>query len=262
MPSSAPAARLNLLGTVELTGCARAPDAVVAQPKRLGLLAYLAAATPYGFHRRDTLLALFWPELPREAALRALRQAIHFLRRALGADAIVGRGAEDVALHPDALSCDVRDFGRALDERRFPDALALYRGDLLRGFHVPRVSAELDHWLDAARGALRDRAALAASALADGEAARGEWGIAAHWARTALDFAPSDECVLRRLLTLLDRAGDRVGAVRIYEDFRRRVAEELEVDPSAETRALAARLRDQRVLGGPFSRYEAGSVLS
>ena len=29
---------------------------VLAQPKRFALLAYLAAATPYGFHRRDTTL--------------------------------------------------------------------------------------------------------------------------------------------------------------------------------------------------------------
>jgi len=43
---------------------------VLAQPKRVALLAYLAAATPRRLHRRDSLLALFWPELDQEHAAR------------------------------------------------------------------------------------------------------------------------------------------------------------------------------------------------
>ena len=46
-------------------------DRVVVQPKRLALLAYLAL-TP-GYHRRDTLLGLLWPELDTGPARRALR---------------------------------------------------------------------------------------------------------------------------------------------------------------------------------------------
>ena len=36
---------------------------VLAQPKRTALLAYLAVASPRGFHRRDTITGLFWPEV-------------------------------------------------------------------------------------------------------------------------------------------------------------------------------------------------------
>jgi pimeloyl-ACP methyl ester carboxylesterase len=46
--------------------------AVLAQPKRFALLAYLAAASPYGYHRRDTLLALFWPEADQTEDLKAI----------------------------------------------------------------------------------------------------------------------------------------------------------------------------------------------
>jgi DNA-binding SARP family transcriptional activator len=56
--------RFHTLGVLDLRG----PDglelrSVLQQPKRLGLLAYLAIASPHRFHRRDSLLALFWPEL-------------------------------------------------------------------------------------------------------------------------------------------------------------------------------------------------------
>src|ERR1051326_3952393 len=48
--------------------------AVAAQPKRMALLVYLALASPRGFHRRDQLLALFWPEADGTRARGALRK--------------------------------------------------------------------------------------------------------------------------------------------------------------------------------------------
>jgi TolB-like protein len=44
-------------------------------------------------------------------------------------------------------------------------------------------------------------------------------------------------------MELLDRAGDRVSAVRAYEDFSRLVAEDLQVEPSPETKALVDAVR-------------------
>src|SRR5688572_5025810 len=76
--------RLRLLGGVDLrTGAGVELRGVLAQPGQLALLAYLAAARPRGFHRRDKLIGLFWPEATQERARNALRQAVHRLRRAL-----------------------------------------------------------------------------------------------------------------------------------------------------------------------------------
>ena len=73
--------RLWTLGSLELSGVdARVICAVHAQPKRLALLAFLAAEHPLGFHRRDSILALFWPELDSAHARDALSQALRFLR--------------------------------------------------------------------------------------------------------------------------------------------------------------------------------------
>lgn len=66
---------------------------LAAQPKRFALLAYLAIGSGggggSGFHRRDSLAAMFWPELDQFAARRALRNTLYHLREILGDDAII-----------------------------------------------------------------------------------------------------------------------------------------------------------------------------
>ena len=167
---------LRTLGVLDLRG----PDstdcrAVLAQPKRLGLLAYLAAATPRRFHRRDSLLAMFWPDLDQDRARAALRRSLYFVRSALGADVILGRGEEEVGIGEGALWCDAAAFAAALDAGDEAAAMALYQGPLLDGFYVAGAT-EFERWLDRERAILRDRAAAAAWVLADRAAAAGDAG--------------------------------------------------------------------------------------
>ena len=63
-----------------------------AQPKRFALLAYLAIGAGTGYHRRDSLAAMFWPDMDQFAARRALRNTLYHLREALGDGVIVTRG--------------------------------------------------------------------------------------------------------------------------------------------------------------------------
>ena len=117
-------AHLRTLGAVDLRDAdGRELRAVLAQPKRFALLAYLAAAAPAGFHRRDALLALFWPELDAAHARDALNTALAFLRRSLGSGVVVSRGAEEVAVDPGALWCDAAAFLRAIAAGRCAVAL-------------------------------------------------------------------------------------------------------------------------------------------
>src|SRR6266545_5380956 len=125
------ALQFRLLGPVTLADAeGREAHALLAQPRRLALLAFLAAASPRGLQRRDVILTLFWPELDQEHARAALRQALRVIRGALGA-VVVSRGDDEVGLDFDKVSCDIVAFERALTAGRMDDALALYRGDLL-----------------------------------------------------------------------------------------------------------------------------------
>lgn len=227
---------LRVLGALELRDATGGEiGRVLAQPKRFALLAYLALT--HATQQRDSLLALFWPEFDEDHARLALRQAVHFLRASLGADAISSRSGGELAIGTGTLRCDALEFDRALDDGRMLDALELYRGDLLTGFHADDIAPQLEQWFDRERERLRGRAPRAAWALTE-EAERGDNGIAAaHWARQAVQFAPDDEAGFRRLVSLLDRLGDRKGALRAYHEFARRLRSEFGVEPAAETRA-------------------------
>jgi len=87
--------RLDLLGPLSLRGAdGHELRAILAQPKRLALLAYLAVESARGFQRRDQLFGLLWPELDQSQARQALRQSLYFLRQTLCATVLVNRGAE------------------------------------------------------------------------------------------------------------------------------------------------------------------------
>jgi serine/threonine-protein kinase len=184
---------------------------------------------------------LFWPELAQEHARASLRKAIHHLRRVLGDDAIVGRGDDELALG-DVVQCDAAEFERLIDAGDAEAALELYRGPLLTGFFVGDAP-EFERWLDRERARLRDRAFRGAWHVAESQERAGDGVSAAVWGRRAVALVPEDEGALRQLLQLLDRLGDRAGAVAAYEEFARRLREDFDVEPAAETQELVRLVR-------------------
>ena len=154
---AAPVLEFRLLGPAELRRPADGDlQAILRQPKRLALLAYLAASTEHRFVRRDVLLALFWPEVDTRRARNRLRQALHFLRSDLDG-AIVTRGEEEVGIDRTRLWCDVVAFTEAVANKQPGAAVELYRGDLLEGFHVAGLP-EFEEWLDRQRRRMRAEA--------------------------------------------------------------------------------------------------------
>src|SRR2546426_6533781 len=234
----------RLLGTLSLrTADGRDAGSLLSQPRRLALLAYLAAATPRGPHRRDKILALFWPELDEAHARAALNQAVYVLRATLGEDAIVPRGDGALGV-TEVVWCDAVAFQQALDAGRPAEALRLYQGDLLEGFFISGAP-EFERWLDRERDGLRRRASEGAWAIAEASAAAGDAFEAARWARRAADLVATDEAETRRLMRFLHGLGDRGAAIGVYETFAARLKEEYELEPSAETATVAARIRQE-----------------
>lgn len=252
---------LRLLGGVELVGRDGLPvRPILAQPSRLAVLLYLAAAQPRGFHRKATVRALFWPEADGLHARQALNRAIYVLRQGLG-PVLVTRGDDEVGVAEERLTCDVIGFERALDGGNLEAALELYRGDLAPGFLVSDLP-DFERWLDATRTRLRERAVGAAIALAAREEAAGKLELAERWAHRAAVLAPYDERAAARRIALLDRMGDRAAALRVFEELRRRLREDLDVDPSPETLALVDAVRARQEPRPPVERPGNGLTKS
>lgn len=208
--------------------------APVALPRRRAraLVYYLAAqAAPV---RREQLLALLWQDNERSAAQQQLRSTLHSVRRALG-PALVGDDplfiAPDVDVDQRALAAP------QVGEAELAAALARYRDDFLAGFELP--DAELfAEWLAAERERTRLLATRGLARLARMREQRADYAGALDALRRALGFDPLQEDVQRDAIRLHYLAGDRVGAIRRYEQLRELLDAELGVPPMRETQAL------------------------
>jgi predicted ATPase/DNA-binding SARP family transcriptional activator len=212
-----------------------------ASTKTQALLAYLACTRQR--HSRDALAAMFWGETDDEAAKTSLRQSLANLKKLVGSNLLIERDAIEFdarSLH----SLDVHDFARDahgdVDAQR--DALALYKGDLLKGLAV-KNAPEFEEWLVVERERLRQLAinTLRHLATADARAGDAPAAIANLHALVALD--PLDEPAHRQLMLLLARNGQRAAALTQFEACKRALDKELGVPPDGETVHLYERIR-------------------
>jgi DNA-binding SARP family transcriptional activator/TolB-like protein len=232
---------LRTLGAVEIHDARGRLLAV--SPKPLALLVYLAVARPRGPQQRDTLLALFYPELDQEHAHMAMRQLLRALRAAVGADVVQG-DRQTVALAAERLTCDVNAFEVALAAGDPARVVALYWGAFLPGFFLSGCP-EFDHWVDVERSRLErayagalEQLALEADAAGDGPRAVALW-------RQLAEVDPYATRVTVRLIAALEVAGNRAGALQVAERHAQRLRDELDAEPSPEIEALARRMREQ-----------------
>src|SRR5262249_7423063 len=161
---------------------------------------------------------------------RALRQALHYLRRTLGADVIIGEG-DEVGVGEGAIHCDAVDFEQRCQNDDAEGALSLYGGDFLQGFHVSDASSDYEEWVDRTRARLRRRAAVIAWAASEKSERAGNAAQAVAYARRACELELDAEAGWRRLMSLQDRLGDRTAALHSYEELRQRLERDLGVRP-------------------------------
>jgi DNA-binding SARP family transcriptional activator/tetratricopeptide (TPR) repeat protein len=255
--------QLRTLGMLELRTPSGASVAMLlAQPRSTALLIHLLLARPRGYLSRDILCDLFWPDADEEHAHGALSQALTRIRRAAGADVFEVRGKNEIRVAGGAVDCDVLIFERALSAGDHAAALDLYRGPFLRGFHAGGA-AGFERWAESERDRLRTLAAAAARALAVERIADGRLADARHAAARALELAPESEATAGELVRALAAAGDRVGAVSLYDAWASALYRDLELEPSAALLALAGELRRVSAAGAEArGRSEANAVVA
>lgn len=241
---------LRLLGGVSIAASdgSRA-DELARQPKRLALLVYLAIALPRGFWRRDQILPLLWPNLSQERARAALRKTLHHLKHALPAGTIITRGKEEVAISLESLWIDGVQFDALLDVGSETEALDLYRGDLMPGFHLEGCP-DFVRWLDGERARLRRRAARA-TWLAVERAVESDDASVSSLIQRALELHPMDEAGVRRAMQLLADRGNVGEAIMAYEAFSDRLAADFGALPDPATAELQAAITTKQAGARP-----------
>jgi Tol biopolymer transport system component/DNA-binding SARP family transcriptional activator len=230
---------LRTLGAVDLrNGEGVELRSVLVQPKRTALLTYLAVATPRGFHRRDSLLALFWPEQDAPHARLALRQALYGLRHALGEGVVVARGDAEVGLDPAHCRCDLWAFEQALEAGNLEGAAGLYGGPFLVGFFIGGAP-EFERWVEVERDRLSRRYDATLERLAQAAETQGDLTGAVRWWSRLAEQLPYTSRVTVRLMRALDAAGDRAGAILHADQHAVRLRSALDAEPDPEVMRLA-----------------------
>lgn len=249
--ANTPSIRLTTLGAIRCSRDGIELEALTAQPRRAALFIYLAVAHPREFHTRDRLLALFWPDHDDHRARNALSQAVHFLRRLLGAEALVSAADDRLRADANLVWCDVAAFEESLGAGRLDEALGLYKGPFLDGFHIGGAAAELDHWVDGERTRL---AALHARALeqkaGECECAGDVAGAVIWWRRLAV-FDPLSSRTALALMRALIASGESESALQHARVHETLVREDLQAAPDPAIAALARELRTGAVTSTP-----------
>lgn len=210
---------------------------LLSQPVRCGVFLYLAverAAT------RDELTALFWPERTAERARHSLSQTLYELRRRFGPGWLHASG-ERLEVSP-LVAVDAVEFAACGEAGRDEEALARFAGPFLDGVHLA-ASAPFESWVQRRRAHLLRQFQGVCRRLTAAHAGGGEVDRALAVARRWAEVDPLDDEAHHRLIELLAAAGRRSEALRAYDEYERRIAAELDVQPLEETRQLAADLR-------------------
>src|SRR5438270_2377234 len=233
--------------------------------KAEALLLYLAVEG--GMHPRSKLAALLWPDSEPHAARTALRNALTLLRSRLATpDASASPHSHLLAeqdrlgLDPQApfeLDLDVvqQAYHQAQRLSTFPSqepraalvtqvqqALALVRGPFLEGFWL-REETGFDEWVQQQQQQWQVRLPLLLDRLSSWQEVGGELEPARVTLTRWLALDPLSEEACRRLMRVDLALGDPGAAGRVYATLRARLAEDLRVEPSAETVALAEQIR-------------------
>lgn len=215
--------RLITLGRLALrvsAGSGLSEEELGPHRQKLALLAVLALSPrPLS---RDQLIGLFWGDQPQERARHSLSNALSFLRRILGREAIRPH-RDEVALSPGIpLRVDARDFERAVTTGRFPDALASYQGPFLDGVYLAGAG-EFERWVEGERGRLETLFLRACAGSVEGQASAGEWDQAELSARRWLDTAPLSAEAAVALIDAITARGTREADQRALAEYDRLV---------------------------------------
>ncbi|MGD8397660.1 MAG: tetratricopeptide repeat protein, partial [Anaerolineae bacterium] len=248
--------RVHLLGGLLITWDGKQMPVISGVVTR-SLFAYLATYRDRA-HTRDLLAGTFWPDVPDAVARRRLSQSLWQIRKALSPLPVLLTEGDTIQLNPDLpFWVDATAFEQACQpgagaatwtdgEAASPyldllqETADLYQGEFLSGYY--------DDWLLPERERLRELFLGLLERLVAGCKQHGDYERALAYARRLAVEDPWREeahCEVMQLCHLLGRDHE---ALRQFETCRSVLEEELGVEPSRETAALAAEIAAR---GGP-----------
>jgi DNA-binding SARP family transcriptional activator/Tfp pilus assembly protein PilF len=232
--------------------------------KAIALAGYLALNQ--GPQSRDTLAALLWPERGQTNARNSLATSLNQLKKLFGFEFALNN-REQVLIHPDLkLWVDVNQFKQIIvgykahqhpEKDLCPDcldaltrAIELYRDDFMSGFFIPD-NESFENWKRAQTEDLRQELLKVLRKLGHFHASRGEFEQSIHHARRWVKEDPLDETAHLYLMRLYAWSRQGTAALRQYEECKRILKKELDVEPQAGLSKLYTEIKEHRLSQTP-----------
>lgn len=241
------------------------------------LLAYLFFFYPQ-ICTRDRLIGVLWPDLPESTARRRLSQATWQIQSSWERGLsqfnptqtindvfpahLIFHDSDTLRIDPRiSVSVDVVEFGQLLSpgghadlqaEDRTLRALDLYNGDLLDGYY--------DDWIILERERLHDVYLAALETRIRWCKLHQDIPTALLYTRRLVKADPWREEAHRELMRLLSLANQPQQALRQFSICRQLLQDNLGIEPSPETIALAQEIATQNSAGAPRSTLVVGQI--
>lgn len=176
----------------------------------------------------ETLIEGLWPDVAPEKGRNNLNYNLSSLRTLfrplLPERELFLRGSASVQLNPDVLDThDLIQVQRLLKQGEAEAAVLAYSGPFLRDCFM--------EWAQPVRMTMELEILEAARTLLDARAAREEWTGIGPVARHVLKFEPCAQWACLRLLEAMRHEGGSAEALKVYEQFRKVLRKELDVEP-------------------------------
>jgi LuxR family transcriptional regulator, maltose regulon positive regulatory protein len=190
-----------------------------------------------------------WPDLDADAALNNLDTNIHRLRKVLGIEAAIMSSDGRVAINASQCWVDAWAFERSATQASESDRLVdLKQGaavlDLYRGHFLNEEGEQ--SWAVAYRERLRGYCVSSVRSTGTRLQGSGDARGATKLYERALALDNLAEPLYRDLMHCLVKQGESAEALKVYRRCKELLSIVLGIEPSKETQALAATLRDHR----------------
>jgi adenylate cyclase len=246
-----PRTRVRLCGPLELGLDGRGVAGDLRGRQARLITAYLITHRERAIGRSE-LIAMLWPDEAPKDPKADLRSILSGLRRTFGAEVLSGGDQLRLAL-PDPVWVDTEAAAAAITAARVAARAGDWQavGDQARSaldLLAPGFLAGEDaHWIEARRRELEETELEALEWAARSALALGgtELGAVEQAARELISRSPYRETGYRYLMEALAAEGNAAEALRVYEELRVLLRDELGTAPAAELQAL-----HKRLLGG------------
>ena len=230
--------------TLKLLGdfCLSVDDSPTALPTRKAeaLLAYLALHAD-ARHTREKLAGLLWGGHTDAQARLNLRQCLSSLRRVLGSTAtkLIDADQASIMLCSSAIEIDVvslRKIHKGERTEALEQADQICNGELLANLNLREAGFE--DWLSQQRETVRMLQSDVLRRLTENQLTNGDAEAAVAVALKLAHMNPLDEAAQRLLMRAYAAAGQRSAALSHYQTTKMLLADELGIEPGADTLAL------------------------